>query len=78
QRILDAARFATISERQIIMTVFLYFGDHRRRDIDNYSKVINDCLEGNAYKDDCQIVEMHLFKAIDIGSPRVEIYLREQ
>ena len=34
-------------------------------DLDNYAKAVLDAFNGIVYKDDCQIVEMHLTKVYD-------------
>lgn len=54
------------------MTARVYFGDARRRDIDNAIKLGADALNGVAYADDSQVVELHAFKHIDRARPRVE------
>lgn len=35
-----------------------YLGNHRRRDLDNMTKLVLDALNGRAYIDDSQIVEL--------------------
>lgn len=45
------------------LTVRLNPPDRRRRDADNTLKSIQDALQAaNAYRDDCQIHELHVFK----------------
>lgn len=55
------------------LNLTLHFGDKRRRDIDGYLKVLLDALEGVVYKDDVQIVELHVYKLYSKEDPRVEI-----
>lgn len=35
-------------------------------DLDNYAKAVLDAFNGLVYKDDCQIVELHLTKVYDV------------
>jgi crossover junction endodeoxyribonuclease RusA len=60
------------------MTIMLYFGDKRRRDVDNYNKLILDSLEGICYKDDKQVQTLVVTKMYDKEIPRSEIYIRSQ
>ena len=46
----------------IEVKLWLLFGDKRRRDIDNYNKIILDAMEGLIYKDDTQIVKITINK----------------
>lgn len=48
----------------------------KRPDIDNLAKAILDALNGIAYEDDKQIVELHLYKDYS-ERPRTEIELEE-
>jgi len=64
-----------IQKSKLKMSIFLFFGDKRRRDVDNYSKVILDSLQGIAYDDDSQIYELFVKKEIDKNNPRVEVEL---
>lgn len=57
------------------MNILLYFGDNRRRDIDAYLKILLDAMTGIVYEDDSQIDEMHVFKQVDIKSPRTVIQI---
>jgi Holliday junction resolvase RusA-like endonuclease len=60
----------------LAINLHFYFGDNRRRDIDAYTKIILDSMEGIMYENDCQITEMHVFKEVDKENPRtvVQIY----
>jgi Holliday junction resolvase RusA-like endonuclease len=55
------------------ITVRFYFKDNRRRDVDNFKKLIFDALTGVVYADDSLIVAEHTYKAVDREKPRVEI-----
>ena len=45
----------------------------KRGDLDNYSKVGLDSLNGIAYLDDSQIVELHAYRFDDKDNPRMEV-----
>lgn len=50
------------------------FRPSNRGDTDNYLKVLLDALQGYAYKNDNQIVEIHIFRDNDKDNPRVEFF----
>jgi len=56
-------------------TVILYFGDKRKRDHDNYGKLIYDSLEGIVYENDKQIKDGRTVLAYDKENPRAEIVI---
>lgn len=45
----------------------------KRGDLDNFLKVLGDSLQGYAYHNDAQIVEIHARRYDDPRNPRVEI-----
>lgn len=53
--------------------ITLYYGDLRKRDIDNPLKVILDALKGIVFEDDSQVVDMYVHKRFDKQSARIEI-----
>ena len=57
----------------VTVHIKLYFGDKRRRDIDNYGKLLLDSLSGVIYEDDIQIQKMTVEKFYDKENPRIEI-----
>ena len=57
------------------LEVDLFFGDNRRRDIDNWHKILLDSLTGVIWKDDSQIVYLAVTKGIDKENPRIELRL---
>jgi len=57
------------------LTVELYFGDKRIRDIDNYNKLLLDACSGLLFIDDKQITELTIKKFYDKENPRIEILL---
>jgi crossover junction endodeoxyribonuclease RusA len=62
-----------VLKEDIEIKVDLYFKDKRRRDIDNYGKILLDSLEGIIVEDDKQIKKMTITKNIDKENPRIEI-----
>ena len=46
----------------------------KRSDCDNLAKTILDALNGIAYKDDCQVCELHVYKFYS-SEPRTEVIL---
>ena len=54
----------------------MFFGDARRRDVDNATKAILDALNGVAWLDDSEVVELSVRRAIDRSTPRVEVEIR--
>ena len=47
-------------------------------DLDNYNKVMFDALQGLAYRNDNQIVEIHSFRKDDKYNPRVEFLVSDE
>ena len=60
-------------EESFAVTLRVFVGDARVIDCDNIAKSIGDALKGVAFPDDRQIVELHVYKRIDRGQPRVEV-----
>jgi len=59
----------------IIVSVDYYFGDRRKHDVDNYSKILLDSLNELAYIDDEQIRKLILTKNHDRATPRTEVII---
>ena len=62
-------------EEDVKMEVVLYFGDKKRRDIDNYGKLL-DCLNGTILVDDSQIQKLTIKKDYSKEEPRIEIVIK--
>lgn len=56
----------------IEVSIKLVFTDKRRRDIDNWNKILFDSLTGVIWKDDSQIIKMTIEKVIETV-PKIEI-----
>jgi crossover junction endodeoxyribonuclease RusA len=63
-----------ISER-VDAKIKLYFGDKRKRDVDNYNKIILDACSKILWDDDCQIESLFIEKNYDKINPRIELYI---
>jgi Holliday junction resolvase RusA-like endonuclease len=63
----------------VSMSVFFFFNDRRRRDLDNCVKAVADGLnKTNAFKDDVQLKHIEAFYIIDKSEPeRAEVFLEE-
>lgn len=59
------------------LEVKLYFGDKKKRDIDNFNKLVIDSLTGIVFEDDSQITELNLTKLYDKELPRIELEVAE-
>lgn len=49
---------------------------HKRGDLDNYNKILLDALQGLAYHDDKQVIELHAYRHDDKHNPRVEVRVK--
>ena len=57
----------------VVMKISFYFPDKRKRDIDNYNKIILDSFSWVVYDDDKQIQKLILEKFYDKENPRIII-----
>lgn len=64
-------------EGHIVVSISLYMPDARQRDCDNAAKSITDALNKVAWKDDSQIVELHIRKRIDRTNPRAVVTIEQ-
>jgi len=61
---------------RIRMDVSICFGDRRVRDLDNYSKITNDSLEGNMFVNDSQIDDLRIRRVLGTEK-RIKIEVEE-
>lgn len=59
------------------LEITLFFKDKRRRDIDNFNKLVLDSLEGVVYEDDKQIQRLTIIKNYSKENPRIEIIIKQ-
>ena len=60
----------------VIVSLTVFRPAHRG-DLDNYCKILLDALQGCAYGNDNQIIEIHSFREDDKDDPRVEVLVYE-
>tara|TARA_B000000475_G_C15838112_1_gene382720 strand:+ start:143 stop:610 length:468 start_codon:yes stop_codon:yes gene_type:complete len=58
---------------KIKLTLILHFKDKRKRDLDNYNKVLIDCLKNKMFEDDDQIYQLYMEKHIGCGFNKISI-----
>jgi len=58
---------------KIKLTLILHFKDKRKRDLDNYNKVLIDCLKNKLFEDDDQIYQLYMEKHIGCGFNKISI-----
>jgi crossover junction endodeoxyribonuclease RusA len=63
--------------KKLVSVNFTVFRPAMRGDLDNYNKVMFDALQGLAYVNDNQIIEIHSFREDDKQNPRVEFLVYE-
>jgi len=61
---------------EVAVTVRIY-RKARRGDIDNFMKVLLDSLRGYVYKDDSQIIQLHVYRFDDKANPRAEVEVKD-
>ena len=62
-----------IIEGDCKVELHFYFNNKRKNDIDNYAKVMLDCMSEIVYNDDRQIIELIVKKFYDKERPRIVI-----
>jgi Holliday junction resolvase RusA-like endonuclease len=72
-----AARVQKLSG-PVVLGVNFYLGNKRRVDCDNLLKALKDALNGVAWGDDSQVVELHASKSVDPSDPRTVVTVEEQ
>ena len=56
---------------KIELHIILYFKDKRKRDVDNYAKVLIDCLKNKLFEDDDMIYKLCMEKHIGYGENKI-------
>ncbi len=62
--------------KRFALSLVLFMGDKRKRDLDNCAKAISDALNGVLYDDDAQIDELFAIRNYDKDNPRAVVALR--
>lgn len=78
-----AAKTALIQQRRnrpltgpLSLTVYFHLKNRRRMDVDNLLKTVQDGLNGVAFEDDSQIVEVHAYKRMSCMDPRTGVCIQ--
>lgn len=58
-------------KRDLKLSIDIFHYDRRKRDIDNYNKLVLDAMEGLVYENDHQIIELCIRKYYDKENPRI-------
>lgn len=61
----------------VMLTAYVYYGDKKKRDLDNSMKILLDSMSHMVYKDDSQIQSLWIIKRYDEKNPRVDIDVQE-
>jgi crossover junction endodeoxyribonuclease RusA len=64
-------------DQKVIMRVWIWWANNRRRDSDNIFKILSDSLTGIVYPDDCMVLPRVMDFAVDKENPRIEVELEE-
>jgi crossover junction endodeoxyribonuclease RusA len=81
QAFLHARQEAYPKDAQLVVTWHVVMPDHRRRDLDNYLKVVKDALtDAHVWHDDSQVVEHHIYKEAPVppGAIHLAITRRDE
>ena len=62
---------------KIYLKLILHFKDKRKRDVDNYAKVLIDCLKNKLFEDDDMIYKLYMEKYIGYGENKIEIHVNK-
>jgi Holliday junction resolvase RusA-like endonuclease len=65
-------------EGDIVVCAEFVRGNKKRVDLDNLFKNLADPLNGLVWKDDSLIVDLHIKKSYDAGSPRINVMIFEK
>ena len=64
-----------IKATSISLSALIFWGDKRKRDLDNANKLMIDSLTGIVYEDDKLIDELIVRREYDKKNPRVEVVI---
>ena len=66
-----------LTKQAVKVELVFHLKDRRRRDCDNLSKAVLDSLNGIAWKDDTQVIDLHIRKLLSPKNPGVWIEIEE-
>ncbi len=70
--------FKMFEEEKLEVVYNLTFGTNHKRDVDNYSKLTLDSMNGLVYKDDSQITSMYVTKNVKKKEPSITLKIIEK
>ena len=77
-RVMVAGRNAKVQRTAKPVAVTMHWYRKRKAgDLDNRAKVMLDALQGVAYENDNQVIELHMYRHDDAKNPRMEVVIRE-
>jgi Holliday junction resolvase RusA-like endonuclease len=76
QLAVNRAQWTATPGETFAVTLRVFVGDLRTIDVDNCAKSLLDAMKRVAFPDDRQVVELHVYKALDRERPRVEVEVR--
>lgn len=65
-------------DEKVVMRLWIFWPDRRRRDTDNTLKLLQDSLTGILWEDDRQVLPRVMDYEVDRENPRIEIELEVQ
>lgn len=63
------------ADEKVVLELYAYWPDYRRRDMNNCHKLLCDALEGQLYLDDKMVLVRDMDFDIDRKNPRIEVYV---
>ena len=63
------------ADEKIVLELYAYWPDYRRRDMNNCHKLLCDALESWLYLDDKMVLVRDMDFNIDQKKPRIEVYV---
>lgn len=69
----NQCRWRPTADLRYSVSLMFFTATARRKDIDNLTKAILDAMNHEAYKDDSQVDELHVYRRRDDTRPRVEV-----
>lgn len=68
-------RWEPPDDKKLVMSIWIFWPDNRRRDTNNLHKALCDAPEGIAYSDDKMVLTRDMDFSVDRQRPRVEVLI---
>ena len=62
-------------DQKIVIEIYAYWPNKKRRDMSNMHKILPDALEGIVYEDDRYTLVRDMDFCIDKNNPRIEVFI---